>query len=482
MNLLDLFESAHGGDCHLCKGTGEGLFDGESCPVCDGTGIEPRSRNDDDVYDTDDYDDADYGDEESYYEKSLRNRGLGEGAGDIGAQIKAAYQKIYNQGDDAVEFMYYDSPIFAQYWDEYEGDLDSIIAEVDPSELQIILDELTSAAEEQGVAEAAKKKDDDRESEIKDVSLNRAITRAKADFPTAGSGIEALAKDFMRSQEQDQTAFSQLRQAERKQDQMLSQISKIDQEQEQEIQSLDNQNSTLAKRLQQLQSVNSELEKKLAAMSGRKEKRKGATSSGSSSTTVPTATAAASTTEPDTITPEPTASPVIGRMAQDLTAEPSKSKALGQMAKTLAPPAPSAAIDQMTQQLQPRQKELGFDEPTVLEPNIKSGRRINTSKAVDAPYRDVSVKMAKKLATDPAMRNQMYNADALRNLAGQEEMPLENKEPKPERPEADYGDEYQSMVKRVGQKAKKQEQSKSVDVANLARRLAAIEASHKDSK
>lgn len=82
------------------------------------------------------------------------NNIITENAGNIGRQIKAAYQKIYNAGDDAVEFAYYDSPIFAQYWDEYEGDLDSIIAEVDPQELQVILDELQSAAEDQGVAEA----------------------------------------------------------------------------------------------------------------------------------------------------------------------------------------------------------------------------------------------------------------------------------------------------------------------------------------
>jgi hypothetical protein len=81
-------------------------------------------------------------------------KGVAEGTGNIGNQIKALYQKIHAQGDDAVEFMYYDSPIFAQYWDEYEGDLDSIIAEVDPGELQIIYDELLSAAEQQGVAES----------------------------------------------------------------------------------------------------------------------------------------------------------------------------------------------------------------------------------------------------------------------------------------------------------------------------------------
>lgn len=84
--------------------------------------------------------------------------GLAEGVNPIGARIKAAYQKIYNAGDDAIEFAYNDSPIFAQYWDEYEGDLDSIIAEVDLGELQIILDELEAAAEDQGVAEGWKDK------------------------------------------------------------------------------------------------------------------------------------------------------------------------------------------------------------------------------------------------------------------------------------------------------------------------------------
>lgn len=85
----------------------------------------------------------------------LKEQGVAEGSGNIGNKIQALYQKIHNAGDDAVEFMYYDSPIFAHYWEEYEGDLDSIIAEVDPSELEIILSELESAAEDQGVAEGA---------------------------------------------------------------------------------------------------------------------------------------------------------------------------------------------------------------------------------------------------------------------------------------------------------------------------------------
>jgi hypothetical protein len=88
------------------------------------------------------------------YGKS-KTESVSEGVGNIGDQIKAVYQKIYDQGDDAIEFMYNDSPIFAQYWDEYEGDLDSIIAEVDPQELKVIYSELQSAAEDQGVAEGS---------------------------------------------------------------------------------------------------------------------------------------------------------------------------------------------------------------------------------------------------------------------------------------------------------------------------------------
>ena len=80
---------------------------------------------------------------------------MAEGTSNIGQQIKAAYQKIYDAGDDAVEFAFNDSPIFAQYWDEYEGDLDSIIAEVDPKELQVIYSELQTAVEDQGLAEGS---------------------------------------------------------------------------------------------------------------------------------------------------------------------------------------------------------------------------------------------------------------------------------------------------------------------------------------
>ena len=316
---------------------------------------------------------------------------------------------------------------------------------------------------DESVAEADKKKEDDLEPQVKDVALQRAISRAKADFPTAGTGIEALAKDFMRSQDQDSKSFDQLRQAERKQDQMLSQISKIDQEQEQEIQDLETQNSTLASRLQQLQNVNGELEKKLAAMSGRRADKKSKTDTA----TAPAPAPVSAKTGP--------ISPATKKAAKPKAkAQPSTSKAIGQIAKTLAPPAPSAAIDQMAQQLQPKQKELGFDEPVTINP-----KKFDTSRATDVVARlpgEVAKDVSKNIGAYGAKlsgADRAFNPDAIRNLVAQDELPMENDE------EAKYNDKYQDMVARVGQKAREQEKKNPVDIKDLARRLAAIDAKGK---
>jgi len=344
-----------------------------------------------------------------------------------------------------------------------------------PAERQA-LDKRIAAAAQQPVEE--NKKDDEAEPNVKDVVLQRAISRAKADFPTAGSGIEALAKDFMRSQDQDQKAFDQLRQAERKQDQMLGQIAKIDQEQEQEIQDIENQNSTLSSRLQQLQNVNGELEKKLAAMSGRKEKRK-ADQEQTKATAEPAATvnvkapkdATPAKEKPKAKTakaPEPIAAKTKSKVTQPIT-----SKAIDQVAQTLTPA--DNAISRMVPQLEPRQKELGFDEPVTL-----NTKKYDTSKATDVPFRtgaDIAKDVKANMASQAAQMVS-HDPEGVKSVLRQKEMPLENQES--DRPEAEYSNKYQDMVKRMGQKAREQEKSKPVDIADLARRLAAIEASHKD--
>jgi hypothetical protein len=275
------------------------------------------------------------------------------------------------------------------------------------------------SAAKKSVAEADKKKDE-LEPEVRDVALQRAITRAKADFPTAGTGIEALAKDFMRSQDQDQQSFDQIRQTERQQDKLLGKISRIDQEQEKEIQDLGQQNSGLAARLQQLQSVNSQLEKKLAAMSGRKLDKKSNVAGIPSSVSAPSV---------PTKTVEPTAT-------KSKTKPAPKSKPA---VKQLAAPAPGAqAFGSMT----PALAAAGDPQQSLFPSNY----------AQDSA--NMALRKVKQDAQDIGFRD-VASTDKLRKLVQRELEPTdENKESKPERPEADYGDEYQSMVKRVGQKAK----------------------------
>ena len=96
-------------------------------------------------------------------------KGVAEGADNIGPAIKSLYRKIYRAGDDEIEYFYNDSPVFAQYWDEYEGDLNSIIAEVDPAELQIIYDELKSYVDQANLAE------------VSDQTLTSYLTKVDAD-------------------------------------------------------------------------------------------------------------------------------------------------------------------------------------------------------------------------------------------------------------------------------------------------------------
>jgi len=99
----------------------------------------------------------------------LKKQGVAEGAGNVGSAIKSLYKKIYRAGDDEIEYFYNDSPVFAQYWDEYEGDLNSIIAEVDPAELQIIHDELASYVDQANLAE------------VSDATLTSYLTKVDAD-------------------------------------------------------------------------------------------------------------------------------------------------------------------------------------------------------------------------------------------------------------------------------------------------------------
>ena len=77
-----------------------------------------------------------------------------ESQGNIGQKLKKLYRKFYRLGDDAVDHVYHNAPLFAQYWDQYEGDIDSIVQELSPKNLQRIYNELVPLAHEEGITEA----------------------------------------------------------------------------------------------------------------------------------------------------------------------------------------------------------------------------------------------------------------------------------------------------------------------------------------
>lgn len=283
----------------------------------------------------------------------------------------------------------------------------------------------------------------------------------------------------MRSQEQDQKSLDQIRDIDQQQDRMLNQIDRIDQQQNDEIAGLEDQNSSLTKRLQQLQSVNNQLEKKLASMSGRKADKKSSANNASVAPSVPSvAPSATKTTEP--ITPKTKAK----TKDKSQTTKSGMKSTAAQLAAPKADPM-AAMTNRITKGdaaiINPKQAALPFEpsdnvlEPTIpqrqQDPRFAAARR--DASDVDPRYgREIADKVKQQMTAQGRASVLYPDAERLKAMANQT---LENNEQ-----EANYDDKYQDMVARVGQKAREQEKSKPVDIKDLARRLAAIEASHKD--
>ena len=299
---------------------------------------------------------------------------------------------------------------------------------------------------------AGKKKDS--EPEVTDVGLQRAISKSKAAFPTAQSGVQALMKDFMQGQEKDQQEFAKVRRADRRQDQLLAQISQLDKEQEKELQDLDKENNSLAQRLQQLQSVNDKLQQTLATMSGRKEKPKAEKPADTKPVDKPSINIATPASQPVSAQPKKEKTPSsMAATAKQLSA-PKKADPMAAMAQRIQQ-GDQSITDKIT-----GQKSLAF-EPTdnVIVPRLQKKKYEPATDITDVEpkyYADLTSKIAQQAITDPERAAHTYSVH-------------ENDEK-----EADYGDEYQDMVARVAQKAREQEKKKPVDIKDLARRLAAV--------
>jgi hypothetical protein len=110
-----------------------------------------------------------------------------------------------------------------------------------------------------------KKKSDD---DIKagDVKTAREIQKIRAQYPAAGSDIEALARSEIDSTERSQQQIGRLRSSNTKQDELLKQIMDLDREQSKEIDTLDNENDGLEQQLARVQGLNDRLTQAVSQM------------------------------------------------------------------------------------------------------------------------------------------------------------------------------------------------------------------------
>jgi len=224
---------------------------------------------------------------------------------------------------------------------------------------------------------------------FKSTKLARLKQQARAKYPAASSDLEAMAADFVDSQEADQREFQRVKDTNKKQDELLKQITAINQQQDQEINSLDSDNNNLQKNLQQLRAVNTELAKKLADMAKRKpkEKEKTTATTASATTTAPATTGgawippSAADTRPDWTTAAPalpqggipTATPatVGGEPATVLAKPKRKRRTKAEIDREKAGKAAMAAMTKMAggAKIKPVEPDIP-PAPTVGEPAV----------------------------------------------------------------------------------------------------------------
>lgn len=127
------------------------------------------------------------------------------------------------------------------------------------------------------VKEEKKSSDHQTKTPYKDVRVQRAMRQARAEYPTAGSDIEAFAKGMLDAQDQDQQDISRLKSGLQKQRELVQRNANVDQDQERTISSIraevdkvDQENSDLASIIQKMQTANASLQRTLDTMKGRK--------------------------------------------------------------------------------------------------------------------------------------------------------------------------------------------------------------------
>lgn len=106
--------------------------------------------------------------------------------------------------------------------------------------------------------------------DIKDVATKAAVIKARMAHPTATSDIEALAKDMIDTQKNDEEEIARAQEINDRQDELLQQIRKLDRRQDDEIDSIEDEENDLVTQVKRLQAANAKLSQTIAAMKGKK--------------------------------------------------------------------------------------------------------------------------------------------------------------------------------------------------------------------
>ena len=106
--------------------------------------------------------------------------------------------------------------------------------------------------------------------DIKDVATKAAVIKARMAHPTATSDIEALAKDMIDTQKNDEEEIARAQEINDRQDELLQQIRKLDRRQDDEIDHIEDEENDLVTQVKRLQAANAKLSQTIAAMKGKK--------------------------------------------------------------------------------------------------------------------------------------------------------------------------------------------------------------------
>jgi hypothetical protein len=217
-----------------------------------------------------------------------------------------------------------------------------------------------------------------------DVKVDRELQKLRAQYPAAGSDLEAVARAEIDGAERSQRQLAAIRGANEKQDALLKQLVSLDQDQGREIDTLDKENDTLEKRLAQVQATNDQLQQAVNTIAGNKKNtdktnkidRTDIAQGGIidvGPTAVATAVPAPSAKVPDSqpAKKQPAKSAVIGNMAQQI-------QGINQSARQIqgfSGPAPSirSAANDPQQQVAAESVDHDWDDNEAQDTELRSG-------------------------------------------------------------------------------------------------------------